>query len=302
MAYRPFRNLGLKAIATVVATLLWLMVSRDQTVERTLRVPLEYQNIPANLEIVGDSPPTVDVRVRGASNVLGRLEPGEVVAVLDLRAARAGQRLFHVLTDQVRAPFGVQVAQVSPPTVSLAFERSGRRVVPVVPAVEGEPAVGYVAGKVAADPTTVEVIGPEGPLERLLAATTEPISIQGASRMVRDVVTVGVADAALRLREARSATVTVEILPAPIERTIADVPVSVRNGPPRARVTLTPAKVRAVVRGSRDAVAALGAADIPVFVDLATLSSGSYTLPVKGDVGGLGLVRTEPPAVRVRIR
>jgi YbbR domain-containing protein len=303
MPYHPFRNPGLKVLSVALAVLLWLAISRDQLVERSLRVPLEYQNIPEGLEIVGDPPGTVDVRVRGASGALGRLEAGEVVAVLDLQGARPGARLFHLLTDQVRSPFGIQVAQISPPTVSLEFERTGQKAVPVKPRVEGEPAPGYVVAQVAAEPASVMVTGPESRLKRLAEATTEPVSVQDASRPVRDVVTVGVVDSALRLLEARTATVTVDVVPAPIERTIRDVPVEARNGPARATVSVTPATVSVVVRGAREAVAGLTGRDLRVYVDLANLSRGRYVLPVKGDLGGsYGMVRAEPSAVEVRVR
>ena len=303
MAYHPFRNPGLKALSVALAVLLWLAISRDQLVERSLRVPLEFQNIPEGLEIVGDPPGTVDVRVRGASGALGRLESGEVVAVLDLQAARAGQRLFHLLTDQVRSPFGIAVAQISPPTVSLEFEKTGQKSVPVKPAVEGEPAPGFASAHVTSDPPTVMVTGPESRLNRLTEATTEPVSVQGASRPVRDVVTVGVVDSALRLLEARTATVTVDVVPAPIERTIRDVAVVARNAPARATVRMSPSTVSVVVRGARDAIGALSARDVEVYVDLANLARGRFVLPVKGDPGpSFGLVRTEPSAVEVRIR
>jgi hypothetical protein len=91
MAYHPFRHLGLKVMALALATLLWLSVAGEHIVERSLRVPLEFRNIPAQLEIVGDPPATVDVRLRGSSSILGRIQPGDVVAVLDLSTARANR-------------------------------------------------------------------------------------------------------------------------------------------------------------------------------------------------------------------
>ena len=92
--------------------------------ERTLRVPLELRNVPDRLEIVGDPPMTVDVRLRGSSALLGRMDPGDVIAILDLAAARPGSRLFHLRTDEVRRPYGVEVAQITPATISLELEPS----------------------------------------------------------------------------------------------------------------------------------------------------------------------------------
>src|SRR6266540_3899939 len=148
----PFRHVGLKLLSVAVALLLWLVVSGEETVERGLRVPLELQQLPAGLELTGDIPPTVDVRVRGASGTLSRMAQGDIITVLDLRAAREGRRLFPLTPDQVRVPFGVEVVQVSPSAVALVFERSASRHVPVVPAVDGRPAAGYVIGAKTADP------------------------------------------------------------------------------------------------------------------------------------------------------
>src|SRR5690606_27254810 len=50
MAYHPFRNLGLKGLSTLVALLLWLIVAGERVVERVMRAPVEFQNLPAGLE------------------------------------------------------------------------------------------------------------------------------------------------------------------------------------------------------------------------------------------------------------
>lgn len=303
MAYNPFRHLGLKALSLGLAVLLWVAVSGQETVERNLRVPLEFQNVPDGMEIVGDPPPAVDVRIRGSSGNLSRVQAGEVVAVLDLVSARPGARLFHMRADEVRVPFGVQVVQVAPSTIPLEFEYSGTRVVSISPAIEGDPAPGYVIGRVTAAPSTVEVIGPVGRLRELDEATTEPINITGASRTVEDQVTVGVVDSAVRLREARAATVTVEILPAPVERQITNVRIAFVEQQPMSRVQATPSRVTVIVRGTREQVAGLTADDLVVEVDLSTLGPGQYSLPVRvRPRDDVGIDRVEPRAVSVTIR
>ena len=206
MRYHPFRHLGLKFFAIVLAALLWLTVAGEHVVERSLRVPLEFRNIPEALEIVGNTPDTVDVRLRGSSAVLSRLQAGEIVAVLDLSSARSGSRLFHIRNDEVRAPFGVEVSQVVPTTLALELEKSARRKVPVVPAIEGDPAPGFVVGKWVADPATVEIVGPDSHVRQVAEATTEPISVKDARTLVRDGVTIGVVDSSVRLLRRRPPT------------------------------------------------------------------------------------------------
>ena len=297
MRYHPFRHLGLKMLALALATLLWVTVAGEHIVERSLRVPLEFRNIPGQLEIVGDPPDTVDVRVRGSSAILSRVQPGEIVAVLDLSAARAGSRLFHIRADEVRAPFGVEVAQVVPPTIAIEVERSARRRIPVVPAVQGEPAPGFVAGRISAEPATVEIVGPDTRVRQIAEATTEPVSVAGARSRVRDVVTVGVADSSVRLVQPQAATVIVEIWPAPVERTVSDVPVRWRNLGTGFRAQVTPLLVRVSIRGHRDALASVRNDAVQAFVDLAGLGSGRYNLRVQVDPAQSFAVTSVDPAV-----
>ncbi|MBI2219662.1 MAG: YbbR-like domain-containing protein [Acidobacteria bacterium] len=214
MAYNPFRNLGLKVLAVLVAAGLWFVVAGEHVVERNMRVPLEFRNIPEGMEIVGDPPTAVDVRLRGSSGLLAKLQPGEVVAVLDLRGARRGMRLFHLQTDSVNRPYGVSVSHVQPPTLSLVLEPTSSRIVPVRPALEGEPAAGYVVRAVRSDPATVEIIGPEDHLRQTAEAITEPVNITDARAFVRDTVNIGVARTTVRLRTPQSARVVVEIVEA----------------------------------------------------------------------------------------
>jgi YbbR domain-containing protein len=301
--YHPFHHLGLKIMAIALATLLWLIVAGDHLVERSMRVPLEFRNLPSALEIVGDPPTSVDVRLRGSSALLGRLQPSDAVAVLDLVTARPGSRMFHLRSDEVRAPYGVEVAQVVPGTIALDLETSGRRTVPIVPALDGEPAPGFVIGRVTADPATVEVAGPESRLKQLTGATTEPVEVNGSRTRVRDVVTVGITDSAVRLVQARDATVTVDILPAPVERDLAGVPVRWRNLGTGLRAEVRPTLTRVTVRGRRDALAELRAGSIDAFVDLAGLGPGRYNLRVQVDPSqSFGLSAIEPAAVDVTIK
>jgi YbbR domain-containing protein len=301
MAYVGFHHhLGLKVVSIALAALLWVAVAGEQTVERSLRIPLEFTNLPSQLEVVGDTPAVVDVRIRGSSGALNRIAAGELVAVLDLRSARAGQRLFHLSGDDVRTPFGVDVVQVNPSTVSIAFEPSASKVVPVVPSLEGEPADGFVVGTVAAEPPTVEVLGPATVLSKLTQAITEPVSVTGASAPVIESVNIGVADASVRLRQPQTARVAVSVSPAPVEWSVGDIAVKPHNV--RGRVQLTPTRVTAWVRGPREAMTS----DSNMFdasVEVEGLQAGNYQLPVTVVAPArVGVVRLEPSEVRVRVR
>ena len=215
MPLRRARRFGLMLVSLVLATGLWLLVAGEQTVERTMRIPLEFTNLPAHLELAGDAPETVDVRVRGASASLSRLTTGDLMAVLDLRQAKPGLRLFHLQGADVRAPLSVEIVQVQPSSVAMTFEPSETKIVPVSPRVEGQPASGFRLGAISSQPATVVVAGPSTALRRLTEAITEPVSVAGALAPVTEVVTVGVVDPTIRVQATQSVRVTVEVMRVP---------------------------------------------------------------------------------------
>lgn len=297
------RDLGLKLLALALAVAFWIQVAGQPVVERGIDVPLGFENVPQLLYVGGDLPDTVRVRVRGAANIVSGLQPGDVVAAIDLAGERPGRRrLFDMFAGRVHVPFGVEVTQVFPATVTVSLEPAGApRVVTVVPDIEGRPEEGFMVGRISATPATVEVVGPQSRLAGLREALTEPVSVQGASRRVQATVTVGVADPMVRLRTPGSAEVTVEIVAAPTERMLRAVPVRVDEGARAASVE--PDSITVGVRGSRDRMEALGDTAVGAFVDLAGLGPGRYNLPVTVVAGrGIGVTHIDPSRVTVTVR
>jgi YbbR domain-containing protein len=303
MLRRLLRNLGLKVLSVALAVLLWYLVAGQKQAERSLRVALEFQNIPEQLELIGEPPSTADIRVRGASGALGQLRTGDLVASIDVASARVGRRMFHLTADDVTVPTGVRVLSVVPSSVTLSFERSASKVVPVVPQTEGEPASGFVTGDVHVNPREVEIVGPESIVKSMTEATTEPVALSNARARVRDVVTIGVPDPVARLRIPRSAVVTVEVVPAPTERTVSGVPVVVRGSVRGLRTRVIPSEVAVRVRGPGPTVRELKPHQVPVFVDATGRRPGTYNLSVQTEPGGLAsIVSIQPETVRVIIR
>jgi YbbR domain-containing protein len=303
MAYHPFRHLGLKFISVAIAAALWFAVSGEQTIERTVRAPLAFQNQSDALELVDSPPSAVDVRVRGSSSLVSHLAQGDVVVMVDLSGARAGRKIFHLTLAQVGAPFGVEVMQVTPGDVSLTFEPSVTKMLPVVPVIDGEPALGFSTGTATVDPPSVAVVGPESSLHHLKSAFTEAVSVAKATGRIRETVNVGVPDPSARLKSPVLVTVTVPIEPVPVERLVQEVPVRVRGAGRTLAAQAVPGVVSVSARGPKDVLDRLDATGIIAYVDLAGLGRGRYNLPVRVEPPqNVVIVQTDPASVRVRIK
>ena len=209
------RKLGLKLFSVALAAGLWLAVSGEPIAERGMRIPVAFENVPESMEILGNPPESVEVRLRGPS--------GDVAAPRSGRHGRNHRsRLGACRDEDVRhelrsraPPLGIDVTQVIPSTISLTLDVSASRVVPIVPEVRGAPAAGFMVGAVEVEPASVEVEGPASRLHDLVEAMTEPIDVTGMSVPMRRMVTVGVDDPYLRLVTPGSARVTIPIVRAP---------------------------------------------------------------------------------------
>jgi YbbR domain-containing protein len=279
MAWHPFRNIGLKLAALGLGTLVWFTVSGPR-VERTISgVPVIYRNVPASLEI-SDQTQEATVHVGGSDSQIRRLEPGDLVVEIDLAGERPGLVVLPLRTDQVSVPFGIEVTEVSPGAVTLTLEESASVEVPVRPTVDGKPASGFIEAGTTVDPATVTVVGPARRFKTTTLAITQRVSIEGARDTVTQTVTVGVIDPGLRLKDPRTARVTVRVEPAE-DRTSERASIVFRNLAKGRRCEAEPDKVTVTVRCPAVELARLPPSAWEPYIDVNGLTFGDYTLPVQ---------------------
>ena len=179
--HRTFvHNIGLKLVSLLLATGLWLVVAHDPPAEVEMRVPLEFRNLPDNLEIDSASFTEAQIRIRGPERVIHRLQSADVRAQIDLASVHPGERTFDLNSGQVHVPQDVVVVQMIPGQFRLSFDNREKRVVEVRPRVTGNFASGMRMARVIADPPTVEITGPQRRVDAVEAATTDPVDVSGA--------------------------------------------------------------------------------------------------------------------------
>jgi len=115
-------NFWLKVLSLVLATGLWLAISPDEEpAEVALRVPIEFEHFPPELEISSTTIPEAQIRVRGPERLIRELRSTDIHAKLELGDAKPGERTFD-LTAQVRPQRELAVVQVVPSQVHLTFD------------------------------------------------------------------------------------------------------------------------------------------------------------------------------------
>ena len=133
-------------------------------------------------------------------------------------------------------------------------------------------------------------------------AITEPLWVGSATADVSSNVIVGVADEGVRLKSARTAFVSVAIVPAPAERHLQDVPVRMRNLARGLKATITPPSVKVRVRGTQEAIAKIRDTSIVAYVDLEGIGRGDYGLPVRLEPAvNVGVDQLDPTIVSIHV-
>jgi YbbR domain-containing protein len=165
----------LKAVAVVIALLFWVGIMQNATpsvitVAFDGRIPVERpDNVPSGYVLRGPLGDVV-VTLRGAPGVADRVALSELRATLDVNALVLGQAEPQDARIMVAPPKdGVEVIDVSPPTVSVRVERLTSRTLLVQPRFSNEPPAGTRAGEAAVAPTEVRVTGPESDVARIAA-------------------------------------------------------------------------------------------------------------------------------------
>ncbi len=165
----------LKAIAVVIAVLFWvanLLNATPRVVVVTFdgRVPVERpDNIPTGYVVRGQLG-DIGVTLRGLAGVADRVALADLHATLDVRTLTLGQSEPQDARVTVTvAKEGVEVVDVSPPTVSVRVERVTSRTVVVQPKFANDPPTGARAGDPTVSPTEVSVTGPESDVARITA-------------------------------------------------------------------------------------------------------------------------------------
>ncbi len=180
--YRKYvrHNAGVKLISLAAAVLLWAAVAREPIAEVAVNVPIEFQNMPDQLEISSETLPEAQVRVRGPARLVRDVSHAPIVhCVVDLTGFTRGERTVELGPTRIQAPRELHVTQIIPTRLTIELDRRITRKVAVHPRVIGQFASGVRIASVTADPTEVVIVGPEQRVVAVESATTDPVDATG---------------------------------------------------------------------------------------------------------------------------
>ena len=170
-------NLAPKIVSFTLVFLLWVFIAGQDRAELRLTVPLEYRNVPGNMEIVGDGASKVEIGIRGSRGMIFGITPDQVRAFVDLSQAASGQHYFRLTVDNIRAPLGTEITKISPSSIRLQLEAVKTVSVQVKAKLIGKLPQSLRVKSIWVEPAFIILQGPESVLTKTREVFTDPIDL-----------------------------------------------------------------------------------------------------------------------------
>jgi len=244
----PRENFRLKAIALLLALLMWVGVnSVESELQIISDVPVELLNLPPDLAVANQWQSTIAVRLRGSAQRLSDIRAGQIGPQFDMSDARVGENIIPLSAADLRVPLGTEVESIVPRDIYVILEERVVASVPISSVVEGEPAEGYeVTGRIL-EPATAWVSGPQSRVDVLGHVLTQMVDVSGRRDSFTQLVTLRLDDPFIELTSNREAELTIVIGERAINMQYDGVPVTVVNS--EFRVDINPQEIGIVISG-----------------------------------------------------
>ena len=295
------------SVEVVLITPANISVELDPVVERKLRINARIESdvatgFRADLSEITAEP--ADATVSGASSAVERV--ARVVAALSLEGATRDVSVDGLLIPVDRDGLEVRDVRVDPPTalVNVPVTRiTSRKRVPVVPQIEGAVAPSFVIAQISVVPTSVEIEGEPGALERVDAVETLPVDIADARSDVQREVGFEAPEGVTIRSDQPFAQVAVVVEPLD-ETTTVQVAVVLTNLGTGLQAIADQPFLQIVMSGPAELLQGLRGGDILAEVDLSNRAPGLHQIrPVIAHPApdALRMVLHIPAVVDVRI-
>ncbi|MCX7634053.1 MAG: CdaR family protein [Turneriella sp.] len=295
-------DLPAKLVCLILGAGIWFYVEYARVAQATLNIPVEYTKKPSNLYLKSGQPRFAKITVRGREEFLKFPTTG-MKAEVNLSNAKSGEAEYPLLFDTRQLPERVEVV-AKPEKIRVALEKGESRVLPVKVLTSGNPDPQFRVLRLSAEPTEMEVEGPEETMKALAALETEPVDLDGARATFRKKVSLRLPDQVRS--EAKNVMVKIEIVPRELaeERQVKAVPLKIQNLDAALSAELSDKEVEILVRGEATAVRRLKASDFYAWVNLSDTRYNARTgtiLPYATESGVPVRARILAGGRRVRI-
>lgn len=289
-------------ISLALAVALWYFVGGDDTVDKSVTVPIEVINLPRDLVISNQFKQEILVTISGPRKQVLGIDKGDIVRQIDLAHAVPGTMVINNENQSISVPRGIKVLRVQPDSLIFSLDKLVQKQLVVKPITKGSPAPHHELRDIRMKPEVISITGPQAVLGDLDVLETEVIDIGGLTRSMQLQIPLKLSPALLDLIGETSVTADVTIVEDAVEKRVHGVPIEMdtrlagRQITP-ATVTVIAAIPRSLARENRELQSLFRA----TLVD--GNEPGQMTVLVvlrdnQGGDGGVRILKVEPLMVK----
>ena len=116
-----FGDMPRKVLFLLLVCLLWVFVIGVRQGEVSFNIPIEYYSLPPNLEIVGEPPKEVNVRLKGSQRLLSSVKPDYVRVQVNLSNGHKGINQISLSEADITTRPGITITNFYPRNIRLAL-------------------------------------------------------------------------------------------------------------------------------------------------------------------------------------
>lgn len=207
------RNFWWKFASVAASFILWMVHNGAREATTSITAPIQYRNIPRNLDISSDIVEQVHLVLRGPSPALSRLSGSQMPVIVDLSPIHApGQTTFTIDRRNLTLPAGIILERAVPAQIRVRMDERSSKPVPILARFENVPE-GMRVGSVQITPDRLTIVGPKSKVELIDVLDADPINLAGVRSPAEIRTTAFSGNPMVTFQSSPSVTVRVTLLP-----------------------------------------------------------------------------------------
>jgi YbbR domain-containing protein len=299
------QNTGLKILALMITSVLWLSVASRLSQATLNPVPIEFANLSPDLTLSKYDTLSAKVFLRGPKDVIDVLRSSELAVVADLQNVEPGVRVIPLKVDVKRLPPSIdeQSVEIEPRSIRVTIEKVVEAELPVKPRIEGSVPAGFEIYSIVITPPTIKVNAPASHITEVLNVSTESVNVAGKTETFSQKVAIDTGSPNVGTNEdSPKVMLTLVIGEVRREKAIDKVPVTFLNVPQGVQPQAKFARVN--VLGPSSILDTIASGDIEVTADYANIHArtGEINLEVKflTNAERLSVKAVEPLSIKIK--
>lgn len=199
-----------KLASLLFAVFLWYYVNSLDYIEKTINLPIQFENLPEGLIVLKSSDSSIDIKVRARLNLLKKVSPTKmVVPIVNLSNATIGTLEYKLVLQKTDTKMDVKL-ESKKKKIAVSIERLVMVTIPVKPKISGVPREGYIVDKITLEENKINIQGPSSIIEKIDFIETSPVDISSASNDIEKFVSIQTPDL-VETVDKKSLNVTIKI-------------------------------------------------------------------------------------------